>query len=65
MAPDDVRAFEAVAGSVLDELGYDVETYGDARVRLTSYRARSAAWRGVGALIQRSPLWSRRHPALQ
>jgi hypothetical protein len=65
MAPDDVRAFEAVAGSVLDELGYDVETNGDARVRLTSYRARSAAWRGVGALIQRSPLWSRRHPALQ
>ncbi|HET6682149.1 MAG TPA: sulfotransferase [Gaiella sp.] len=65
MAPDDVRAFEGVAGSVLGELGYDVETSGNAYVRLTSYRVRSAAWRGVGAVIQRSPLWPRRHPELQ
>jgi hypothetical protein len=32
---------------------------------LAAYRARSAAWRGVGAAMQRSPLWSRRHPPLE
>jgi hypothetical protein len=65
MAPEDVRAFEGVAGGVLSALGYDVATRGRARLRLASYRARTAAWRGVGAIVQRSPLWSRRHPPLQ
>jgi hypothetical protein len=65
MAPDDVRAFEDVAGGVLDALGYEVERKGSDRLRIASYRARTAAWRGVGAVVQRSPLWSRRHPPLQ
>jgi sulfotransferase family protein len=65
MAPGDRRAFEDVAGALLDALGYDVERNGSARLRVASYRARAAAWRGVGALVQRSPLWSRRHPVLQ
>ena len=65
MAPSDRRAFEDVAGALLDALGYEVERKGSARLRVASYRARTAAWRGVGAHVQRSPLWSRRHPVLQ
>ena len=65
MRATDRGAFEAVAGALLAELGYEVETRGTARGRLASYRLRTGAWRGVGALVQRSPLWSRRHPPLQ
>jgi sulfotransferase family protein len=65
MAPDDLRGFEDVAGDVLAALGYEVERKGSARLRVASYRARTAAWRGLGAIVQRSPLWSRRHPLLQ
>ena len=68
LAPADTVAFEDVAGSLLAELGYPLST-GEphdpslrARARLESYRARSAAWRHAGGLIQRSPLWRRRHP---
>jgi LPS sulfotransferase NodH len=61
MSDDDRHRFEEVAGALLDELGYEVATRGHARVRLASYRARTAAWRGVGAVVQRSPLWARRH----
>lgn len=65
MAEDDVRVFEAVAGDVLAALGYETIERGTAPVKLASYRARTAAWRSVGALVQRSPLWRRRHPRLQ
>jgi hypothetical protein len=65
MSDDDRRRFEEVAGALLDELGYEVATRGHARVRLASYRARTAAWRGVGAVVQRSPLWARRHPPVR
>ncbi len=65
MSEDDLRGFEQVAGALLGELGYEVATRGRARVRLASYRARTAAWRGIGAVVQRSPLWVRRHPPLQ
>jgi hypothetical protein len=65
MSEDDLRGFEQVAGALLGELGYEVVTRGRARVRLASYLARTAAWRGVGTLVQRSPLWARRHPPLQ
>jgi hypothetical protein len=64
MAPADVAAFEAVAGDLLDELGYDVSKRGHDRLRLASYRVRTAAWRAVGAATQRSPFWRRRHPPL-
>ncbi|HEY9458183.1 MAG TPA: sulfotransferase, partial [Gaiella sp.] len=47
MSDDDRRRFEEVAGALLDELGYEVATRGHARVRLASYRVRTAAWRGV------------------
>jgi hypothetical protein len=65
MAPDQVSEFESVAGALLAELGYDVARARSARARLAVYRAQTGAWRGVGALVQRSPLWARRHPPLQ
>jgi hypothetical protein len=64
MAPADVASFEAVAGDLLHELGYEATTRGHDGRRLAAHRARTAAWRGVGAAMQRSPLWRRRHPDL-
>jgi hypothetical protein len=65
MRPEDRAAFEAVAGDLLGELGYDVEHPGHDRARLAAYRAKTAAWRTLGGAIQRSPLWRRRHAPLQ
>jgi len=65
MPPEDVAAFEAVAGDLLRDLGYDVSKPGSDRRRLGAYAAKTRAWRAVGAVTQRSPLWRRRHPALQ
>jgi hypothetical protein len=65
MAPGDVAAFEGVAGDLLDELGYEVTRRGNDARRLAAYRAKAAAWRAVGAVTQRSPLWRRRHVVLQ
>lgn len=64
MSADDQVAFEATAGDLLAELGYPVETRGRDSLGLAGYRAQTAAWRAVGALMQRSPLWRRRHPPL-
>lgn len=66
MGADDERAFEAVAGDVLQRLGYEVLGDGAppgaaARGGLAVFRARRAAWRAAGAVAQRSPLWRRRH----
>ena len=52
MAPDEIAAFESVAGDVLDELGYEVTTRGHDARRLAAYRAKTAAWRSVGAVTQ-------------
>jgi hypothetical protein len=65
MGAADIAAFEAVAGDLLAELGYEVERRGRARATLASYRAKTAGWRAVGAVTQRSPLWRRRHPPLR
>jgi Sulfotransferase family len=66
--PDRDRAeFEAIAGDLLAELGYEVmRTSGGLRARLrrAAYAARSGAWRASAAAVQRSPLWRRRHPPL-
>jgi hypothetical protein len=67
MSASDVAAFEAVAGDLLEELGYEVTAprssvrASAARVR---YDARLAAWNTSTSLVQRSPLWRRRHPRL-
>ena len=67
MSADDVSAFEEVAGDLLAELGYEVTTSGSS-ARATAKRAvydmRLAAWNATASLLQRSPLWRRRHPRL-
>ncbi len=65
MSLPDIRAFEAIAGELLVELGYEVSSPGSDRRRLAAYTAKTRAWRAVGALTQRSPLWRRRHAILQ
>jgi len=69
LPPDDVRAFEAVAGGLLAELGYELREPPRppdvrARLRLARYRALVGAWDVAASALQRSPLWRRRHPPL-
>ncbi len=68
MSPEDVRAFEQIAGGLLEELGYELagvaETALGPALRRLSYRTRAAAWRAAGHAAARSPLWRRRHPPL-
>jgi hypothetical protein len=67
MSPEEVGAFEQVAGDLLDELGYESNERPDARGRLrrASYNTRAAAWRAASFGLRRSPLWRRRHPHLR
>jgi hypothetical protein len=68
MPGEDVTGFEAVAGDLLDELGYDVSSDAASgargRVARGRYAARLAAWNAATSAVQRSPLWRRRHPRL-
>ena len=68
LGPDDVRGFEAVAGGLLQSLGYELATPGKqttaSRAKLASYRARTGAYRAVSYGLRRSPLWRARHPLL-
>jgi hypothetical protein len=67
MPPEDVGAFEQVAGDLLADLGYEAhERPGAAgRIKRVSYGARAAAWRAASFGLRRSPLWRRRHPPLR
>jgi hypothetical protein len=66
MSAADVAAFDAVAGDLLGDLGYEVgsEARPDARATAARawYDARLAAWNVATSAVQRSPLWRRRHP---
>jgi hypothetical protein len=67
MSAADVASFEDVAGDLLDELGYDVTSSASsvrARAARATYDTRLAAWNTTSSLVQRSPLWRRRHPRL-
>ena len=69
MGEEDVRAFEGVAGDLLDELGYERRTGNReptprGRAALAWYRARMGAWNAAASATQRSPLWRRRHARL-
>jgi len=70
MRPEDARAFEAIAGDLLAELGYELRDPASARVGARSalarawYRARIGAWNAAAYATQRSPFWRRRHPRL-
>ncbi len=67
MSPEDVGAFDQVAGDLLAELGYETHERPDVagRLRRASYGARAAAWRAASFGLRRSPLWRRRHPPLR
>jgi hypothetical protein len=67
MSPDDVAAFEHVAGDLLHQLGYSTSlgTNAAGRLRCASYASRALAWRGASFALRRSPLWRRRHPPLR
>jgi hypothetical protein len=64
----DLAAFEAVAGDLLGELGYELSSDGratlSARARRASYRLRVGAWLSASGAWRRSPAWKRRHPPL-
>ena len=68
MSATGVAEFEAVAGDLLRELGYDVTSSETAAAKAAFarrwYDARLAAWNASASLLQRSPLWARRHPRL-
>jgi hypothetical protein len=69
LGADEVRSFEAVAGELLQSLGYELATAGKptaaSRAKLASYRARTVAYRAVSYGLRRSPLWRSRHPVLE
>jgi len=67
MSPEDVGAFDRVAGDLLAELGYESQERPGAagRLRRASYGARAVAWRVASFGLRRSPLWRRRHPPLR
>ncbi len=68
MSAEDVAAFESVAGDLLGALGYEVGSSSSGRARPALargwYDARLMAWNASASLVQRSPLWRRRHPRL-
>jgi LPS sulfotransferase NodH len=69
MSTAEVRAFEEIAGELLAELGYEVTNASPprsvrAQTARASYDVRLAAWNASAVLLQRSPLWRRRHPRL-
>ena len=70
MQRGDALAFEAIAGDLVGELGYELLDADSARrsartaVPLAWYRVRMGAWNAAAHITQRSPLWRRRHPRL-
>jgi hypothetical protein len=70
MSREDALAFEAVAGDVLRDAGYELlEPQADyptrqGRVELARFATLSKSWSATAAAYQRSPLWRRSHPVL-
>lgn len=68
MSAEDAAAFESVAGELLPELGYEVRSSSHSGTRAALargwYDARLTGWNATASLVQRSPLWRRRHPRL-
>ena len=68
MSATNVAAFDAVAGDLLEDLGYAVGSGPRSRWQAAIVRAwydvRLAAWNATASTVQRSPLWRRRHPRL-
>ena len=68
MSTSNVAAFDAVAGDLLEDLGYAVDSGARSRPQAAIvgawYHVRLAAWNATASTVQRSPLWRRRHPRL-
>jgi hypothetical protein len=66
MDESDAEGFDSVAGDLLRELGYPATASSSRRAAVTRgwYAARLAAWNAAASVVQRSPLWRRRHPVL-
>ena len=70
MSREDALAFEAVAGDVLRNSGYELLEPGASypsrrgRFELARFAALSKSWNATTAAYQRSPLWQRSHPPL-
>jgi hypothetical protein len=68
MSTSNVAAFDAVAGDLLEDLGYAVDSGARSRPRAAIvgawYDVRLAVWNATASTVQRSPLWRRRHPRL-
>ena len=68
MSAEDVAAFESIAGDLLTELGYEVLSPSGSGARAAVargwYDARLIVWNATASLVQRSPLWRRRHPRM-
>jgi len=68
MSTSNVAAFDAVAGDLLEDLGYAVDSGARSRPQAAIvdawYDVRLAAWNATASTVQRSPLWRRGHPRL-
>ena len=68
MSAEDAAAFESIAGDLLAELGYELRSSARGGARAAVARGwcgvRLTAWNATASLVQRSPLWRRRHPRL-
>jgi hypothetical protein len=66
MTPEDVAAFDRIAGDLLADLGYESSRRSPGRAVPAElwYRLRMGAWEAAAYATQRSPLWRRRHARL-
>ena len=69
MTSSDAKGFEEVAGNLLRELGYGADSAPSgqsvgAGAARAWYDLRLGAWNAATSIVQRSPLWRRRHPPL-
>jgi Sulfotransferase family len=67
LAPEDTERFEAIAGPLLEDLGYPrahprpaLKTLVRARVDRAAFRLRMSSWKKVLSLVRRSPVWRAR-----
>jgi hypothetical protein len=67
LAPEDTERFEAIAGPLLEDLGYPrahprpaLKTLVRARVHRAAFRLRVSSWKKVLSLVRRSPVWRAR-----
>jgi Sulfotransferase family len=67
LAPEEAERFEAIAGPLLEDLGYPrahprpaLKTLLRARVERTAFRLRVSSWKKGLSLVRRSPVWRAR-----